>query len=104
MGSLFWEVLRLLPHHCASPPIPSCPFGGPEPGMIGLQSVAVKLFSFKSFFFGDLLSTPPFPILCCRPESNTKRPETSTVPIFGRQGSTFKSKAIYFWKGYSTFL
>merc|ERR1712240_626801 len=36
---------------------------------------------FISKFFGDLLSTPPFQFLCCRPESNTKRPKPALYQI-----------------------
>merc|ERR1712240_196802 len=78
------------------------PFGGPEPGMIGLQIVAVKLFSFKSFlvtYSARLLFQ-----FCVADLKATLTSETSTVPNFGRQGSAFESKAIYFLKGYSTFL
>merc|ERR1711873_139360 len=32
-------------------------------------------------FFGDLLSTPHFPLLCCRPESNTERPNPACTTI-----------------------
>ena len=95
--SFFREVLRLLPRHCAGPPILYCPFGGPEPGTIGLQSVAVKLLSFK-IFFGDLLSTPPFPF-CVADLKAIQRPETSTVPISGRKGSSSKVRPFIFGKG-----
>merc|ERR1712121_586119 len=48
-------------------------------------------------FFGDLLSTPHFPFLCCRPESNTKRSKPA-VPYFGRQDLLSKRKGIYFFE------
>merc|ERR1712121_402744 len=92
--SFFREVLRLLPRHCADPPIPYCPFRGPEPGTIGLQSVAVKLFSFLVTYSARLLFH-----FCIADLKATLMSKTSPVPNFGRQGSTFKSKAIFFRKG-----
>ena len=100
--SFFREVLRLLPRHCAGPPIPYCPFGGPEPGTIGLQSVAVKLFSFKSFLV--TYSARLLFHFCVADLKATQNVRNQPCTNFGRQGSTFKSKAIYFLKGYSAFL
>merc|ERR1712240_903948 len=48
-------------------------------------------------FFGDLLSTPHFPFLCCRPESNTKRSKPAST-IIGRQDLLSKRKGIYFFE------
>merc|ERR1712240_345978 len=48
-------------------------------------------------FFGDLLSTPHFPFLCCRPESNTKRSKLAST-IFWTTGFTFKTYGHLFFE------
>merc|ERR1712240_345335 len=47
------------------------------------QAYKVLQSSYFSFC-GDLLSTPHFPLLCCRPDSNTERPDPA-VPLSGRR-------------------
>merc|ERR1712240_566855 len=62
----------------------------------GLQSVAVELFF---SFGGDLLSTPHFPFLCCRPDSNTERPDPARTTVWTKEILS-KRKGIYILKGY----
>merc|ERR1711873_239222 len=53
-------------------------------------------------FFGDLLSTPHFSLLCCRPESNTYRPNPACTTVWTKDILS-KRKGIYFLKGYFSF-
>merc|ERR1712240_982530 len=71
-----------------------CPLRGFDSVMLGLPSVAVKLFF---HFFGDLLSTPHFPLLCCRPESNTECPNPASTTIWTKDLLS-KRKGIYFFE------
>merc|ERR1711873_196629 len=67
-----------------------------------LLRMAYKVLQSGYFFiFGDLLSTPHFPFLCCRPDSNTIVP-TQPVPLLD-EGILSKRKGIYILKGYFTF-
>merc|ERR1711873_70351 len=78
------------------------PSVGPETDTIGLQSVAVKLFSIISFlvtYSACLLFD-----FCVADLKATQNIRNQPCTNFGRQGSTFKSKAIYFLKGFSAFL
>merc|ERR1712121_242307 len=75
-----------------------CSLGSFIPVASGLQSVAVGVF----FIFGDLLSTPHFPILCCRPESNTDRPNPACTTVWTKDILS-KRKGIYILKGYFSF-
>merc|ERR1712112_565836 len=53
-------------------------------------------------FCGDLLSTPHFPLLCCRPDSNTERPDPACTTVWTKEILS-KRKGIYILKGYSSF-
>merc|ERR1712121_76392 len=53
-------------------------------------------------FGGDLLSTPHFPFLCCRPESNTERPDPAFTTVWTKEILS-KCKGIYILKGYFSF-
>merc|ERR1712243_305556 len=53
-------------------------------------------------FFGDLLSTPHFPLLYCRPESNTDRPNPACTTVWTKDILS-KRKGIYILKGYFSF-
>merc|ERR1711873_307317 len=48
-------------------------------------------------FFGDLLSMPHFPLLCCRPESNTDRPNPACTTVWTKDILS-KRKGIYFFE------
>merc|ERR1712126_670674 len=90
------EVLRLLPHHLLVYPFLLL--------FKSFISVAYGLRVLQSgyfFIFGDLLSTPHFPFLCCRPDSNTIVP-TQPVPLLD-EGILSKRKGIYILKGYFSF-
>merc|ERR1711873_204625 len=45
-------------------------------------------------FCGDLLSTPHFPFLCCRPDSNTERPDPACTTVRTKEILS-KRKGIY---------
>merc|ERR1711873_119135 len=53
-------------------------------------------------FGGDLLSTPHFPFLCCRPESNTELPDPACTTVWTKEILS-KRKGIYILKGYFSF-
>merc|ERR1712002_1336652 len=93
MGSIFREVLRLLPRHCVSPPIPYCPLRGLKSVMLGLQSVAVKLF----FHFLVTYSARLIFHFCVADLKAIQYVRNQPVPYFGRQDLLSKSKGIYFF-------
>merc|ERR1711872_836789 len=64
-----------------------CSLGSFIPVASGLQSVAVELF---------------FPFLCCRPESNTDRPNPACTTVWTKDILS-KRKGIYILKGYFSF-
>merc|ERR1712112_148118 len=92
------EVLRLLPNHFVGLPIPFA-----LSGVLFLLSQAYKVLQSSYFFiFGDLLSTPHFPFLCCRPESNTDCPNPACTTVWTKDILS-KRKGIYILKGYFSF-
>merc|ERR1712243_155443 len=92
------EVLRLLPRHFVGLPIPFA-----LSGVLFLLRQAYKVLQSGYFFiFGDLLSMPHFPFLCCRPESNTDRPNPACTTVWTKDILS-KRKGIYILKGYFSF-
>merc|ERR1712112_720039 len=86
------------PHHFVGLPIPLALSGVFYFCCVRLTKCCSRvIFS----FFGDLLSTPHFPFLCCRPDSNTIVP-TQPVPLLDK-GILSKRKGIYILKGYFSF-
>merc|ERR1711873_148962 len=66
----------------STPPFMGLPIPFALSGVLFLLRQAYKVLQSGYFFiFGDLISTPHFLFLCCRPESNTDRsnPACTTV-------------------------
>merc|ERR1711873_325200 len=91
--SLFREVLRLLPRHCVGPPIPYCPLWGLKSVMLGLQSIAVKLF----FHFLVTYSALLIFYFCVADLKAIQYVRNQPVPYFGRQDLLSKRKGFYFF-------
>merc|ERR1712082_551282 len=73
-------------------PIPYCPFRGPETVMIGLQSVAVKLF----FIFLVTYSARLLFHFCVADLKAIQYVRNQPVPIFGRQDLLSKVRTFIF--------
>merc|ERR1712163_4945 len=74
----------------SAPPFVGLPIPFALSGVLFLLRQAYKVLQSGYFFiFCDLLSTPHFPFLCCRPDSNTIVP-TQPVPLLD-EGYTFKT-------------
>merc|ERR1712112_146936 len=78
--------------HCVDPPIPYCPFRGPETVTIGLQCVAVKLFLiFLVTYSARLLFH-----FCVADLKAIQNVLNQPVPIFGQQDLPSKVRTFIF--------